>query len=68
MEQGGATITYDDLKGLSKSAIVINIQTGLIVSEKAKTHIAGNLSLTMPGLSMTIPMDINSETKVVGIQ
>jgi hypothetical protein len=68
MQQGGATITYDDLKGLSKSAIVIDIRTGFIVEENAKTHIAGNLGLTMPGMSMQIPMDINSESKVVAIQ
>jgi hypothetical protein len=68
MLQGGATITYDDLKGLSKSTLVIDIRTGLVVEEKAKTHIAGNLGLTMPGLSMQIPMDISSESKVVAIQ
>jgi hypothetical protein len=68
METGGATITYDDLKGLSKSTIVIDIRTGLIVEEKAKTHIAGNLGVSMPGMSMQIPMDINSESKVIAIQ
>ena len=68
MLQGGATITYDDIKGLSKSTLVIDIRTGLVVEEKAKTHIAGNLGLTMPGLSMQIPMDISSESKVVAIQ
>jgi hypothetical protein len=68
MQSGGATITYDDLKGLSKSTIVIDIRTGLIAEEKAKTHIAGNLGVSMPGMSMQIPMDINSESKVVAIQ
>ena len=68
MESMGAKITYDDLKGLSKSNIIIDISTGLIVGNRSKTHIAGNLGLVMPGMSMQIPMDINSESKVVSIQ
>jgi hypothetical protein len=65
---GGAKITYDDLKGLSKSTLVIDIKSGLLVEEKSKTHISGNLGLNMPGLSMQIPMDIDSSTKVISLQ
>jgi Family of unknown function (DUF6263) len=68
MESGGAKITYDDLNGLSKSNMVIDIRTGLLVEEKAKTHITGNLGVSMPGMSMQIPMDINGESKVVALQ
>jgi hypothetical protein len=68
MESGVAKITYDDLKGLSKSAIVIDPGTGLIIENTAKTHIAGNLGISMPGMSMQIPMDINSTSKVIGIK
>ncbi len=68
MLQGGATITYDDIKGLSKSTLAIEISTGLIVEENSKTHIAGNLGLSMPGMTMQIPMDINSDSKVVAIK
>jgi hypothetical protein len=68
MVSGGATITYDDLKGLSKSNMVVDIRTGLTIEEKAKTHIAGNLGVSGPGFSMQIPMDINSESKVVELQ
>jgi len=68
MESGGANITYDDIKGLSKSTMVIDIRTGLIVEEKAKTHIAGNLGVSGPGFSMQIPMDINGTSKVVALQ
>jgi hypothetical protein len=67
MESGGAKITYDDLKGLSKSTIIINIGTGLLVESDSKTHIAGNLGISMPGMSMQIPMDINSDSKVTSI-
>ena len=68
MESGGAKITYDDLKGLSKSTIVIDSTTGLTIENTSKTHIAGNLGISMPGMSMQIPMDINSTSKVIGIK
>jgi len=68
MESGGAKITYDDLTGLSKSTIIIDIQTGLVVETNSKTHIAGNLGVSMPGMNMQIPMDINSDTKVTSFR
>jgi len=68
IESGGAKVTYDDLKGLSKSNLVIDIRTGLIVEDKAKTHIAGNLGISAPGFSMQMPMDINGESKVIALQ
>ncbi len=68
MESGGAKITYDDLKGLSKSTIFIDIRTGLAVESTSKTHIAGNLGVSMPGMSMQIPMDIKSDSKIASIQ
>ena len=68
MIQGGATITYDDIKGMSKSTLLIDIHTGLVAEEKAKTHIAGNLGVSGPGFSMQIPMDINSTSRVIALQ
>ena len=68
MISGGAKITYDDIKGLSKSTIIIDTRTGLVVEDKSKTHIAGNLGVSGPGFSMQIPMDINGESKVIAIQ
>jgi proteasome assembly chaperone (PAC2) family protein len=68
MISGGATITYDDIKGLSKSNMVIDIRTGLLIEDKAKTHIAGNLGVSGPGFSMQIPMDINSTSKVIALK
>lgn len=65
---GPAKVTYDDLNGLSKSTMVTDIHTGLITENKAKTHIAGNLGISAPGMSMTIPMEINGESKVVSIE
>jgi hypothetical protein len=68
MVSGGAKITYDDLKGLSKSTLILDIRTGLVTEDKAKTHIAGNLGISGPGFSMTMPMDINGESKVIALQ
>lgn len=68
IESGGATVRYDDLKGLSRSNMVIDIRTGLIVEDKTKTHIAGNLGISAPGFSMQMPMDIVGESKVIVLQ
>jgi hypothetical protein len=65
---GGAKITYDDIKGVSKSTMVIDIRTGLVTEDKAKTHIAGNMGISGPGFNMTMPMDISGESKVVVLQ
>jgi proteasome assembly chaperone (PAC2) family protein len=65
---GPAKVTYDDINGISKSTMAIDIRTGLIIEDRAKTHIAGNLGISGPGFSMTMPMDINGESKVIAIQ
>lgn len=68
IESGGATVTYDDIKGLSKSTLVIDTRTGLKVEDVGKTHITGNLGISAPGFSMQMPMDINGTSKVIAIQ
>jgi hypothetical protein len=68
MLSGGAKITYDDIKGLSKSSIIIDTRTGLIIEDRSKTHIAGNLGVSGPGFSMQIPMDISGESKVFALK
>lgn len=68
LKSGGATVTYDDLNGLSKSAIVVSTLTGLPLEIKTKSQISGNLGVSGPGFSMQIPMEINGETKVVALQ
>ena len=67
IQSGGATVTYDDIRGLSKSDMVIDIRTGLVVENIGKTHITGNLGISAPGFSMQMPMDINGESKVVAL-
>ncbi|HVN58396.1 MAG TPA: DUF6263 family protein [Bacteroidales bacterium] len=65
MKSGGATVSYDDLRGLSKSSVVIDTNTGLVSETSGKTHISGNLGISYPGGSMQMPMDINGESKIV---
>lgn len=68
IESGGATVTYDDIKGLTRSSLVLNLLTGLKVEDIGKTHITGNLGISGPGFSMVMPMDINGESKTIAIQ
>jgi hypothetical protein len=68
IKSGGATVTYDNLAGMSKSNLVIDIRTGLVVEDIAKTRITGNLGISAPGFSMQMPMDIIGETKVTAVQ
>ncbi len=64
MKSAGATITYDDLKGMGKSTITLDIRTGLPVAVDTKSQITGNLGVSGPGFSMQIPMEISSTTRV----
>lgn len=68
IQSAGATVTYDNLSGLSKSDIVIDTGTGLLVENTTKSHITGNLGISAPGFSMQMPMDINGETKIFAIE
>ncbi len=68
IESPGATVTYDNLQGMSKSVMVTDIITGLPVTNEAKTHIAGDLGVSGPGFSMQIPLDINGESKVFSVR
>lgn len=64
LNSGGATVTYDDLKGMSKTTLTIDTRSGLPLESSGKTSISGNLGVSAPGVNMQIPMTINSETRV----
>jgi hypothetical protein len=68
IRSGGATVSYDNLTGISKSTLVVDTRTGLLVEDRAKNHISGSLGISAPGVSMEMPMDINGETKVTAQQ
>jgi len=68
IQSGGATVTYGDLKGLSRATMKVSVLTGLLSESTGKTRLSGSLGISAPGFSMQMPMDINGETKVVGLQ
>lgn len=68
IESGGATVTYGDIKGMSRANMTVDSRTGLRIEENGKTHISGNLGISAAGFSMQMPMDINGETKITVIQ
>ena len=68
MKAGAGTITYDDIKGLGKSTLVVDRRTGLMIESGSQTRITGNLGFSMPGMSMQIPMDITSSSKIAAIK
>jgi hypothetical protein len=68
IKSGGATVTYDNLQGLSKSAVMIDVKTGMVVEDKGKSRISGELGISAPGFSMQMPMDINGESKITSLK
>ncbi len=68
LQSGGATVSYGDLKGLSRATMKVYLRTGLLSESTGKTRLSGNLGISGPGFSMQMPMDINGETTVKGMQ
>lgn len=68
IKSSGATVTYDNLTGMTRSNMIIDIRTGLVVEHTSRTRISGTLGISAPGFSMQMPMDINGETKISAIQ
>jgi hypothetical protein len=46
----------------------VSVLTGLLSESSGKTRLSGNLGISGPGFSMQMPMDINGETTVKGVQ
>ncbi len=68
INSGGATVTYNSLKGINKSYLVLDTGTGLVVENRSKTRISGSLGVSAPGFSMEIPMEINGETVITALK
>lgn len=68
MEYSGAKITYDGLGGMGKSDMMINTLTGLVITSNAKFTITGDLNVSVQGMSMQIPMNIESTSTTSLIQ
>jgi len=68
IKSGGATVTYDNLRGTSKSKLTVDTITGFVVEENSETRISGNLGISGPGFSMEMPMDIIGKSAVKAIK
>jgi len=68
IQSAGATVTYDNLTGMTRSNMILDISTGLVAEHTSKTRISGTLGISAPGFSMQMPMDINGETKISAIE
>ncbi len=67
MEINGARIT-PDLRGLGKSELTIDPETGWIKHGTSKQQMKGELNVNAQGNSMTIPMEINTDTEITAIE
>lgn len=68
IKSGPATVTYDNLQGASKSKLVLDTSTGLVVEDNGETHISGKLGISGPGFSMEMPMDIIGKSSIKAIK
>ena len=66
MEMNGAKISYD-VRGLSKSTLFVDVTTGWLQRGSVKSHMKGNMNVSMNGNDMVIPVEIdnNSESTVI---
>lgn len=65
---GPAKVMYDELKGMGKSDMVLDTRTGLLIQNTAKTHMAGNLNISVQGMNLQMPMEMDGTSKVVSLQ
>lgn len=68
MEMMGAKVDFSNLKGLNKSTILLDINTGLIKESNSKTSMSGNLGVEAGGQSMQIPMEVKGDSKLEILQ
>lgn len=65
---GPAKVMYDELKGMGKSDMVLDTRTGLLIQNTSKSHMAGNLNISVQGMNLQMPMETDGTSKVVSLQ
>jgi hypothetical protein len=68
LSYGPAKVMYDELKGIGKSEMVLDTRTGLLIQNTSKTHLAGNLNISVQGMNLQMPMEMDGTSKVISIQ
>jgi hypothetical protein len=66
MEMNGAKIT-PDIRGIGKTDLTVDITTGWIIKGTSKQQMKGELGINAPGMSMQIPIEINSDTEIIAL-
>jgi hypothetical protein len=67
MNYGGATISYDNLKGLGKTVLVVDSSTGLVIESSSRTQMAGTLHISVQNTNIDLPMEISGESKMIAL-
>lgn len=67
LSYGPAKVSYDELKGMGKSEVIMDSQTGLVILNTSKTHLAGNLNISVQGMNLQVPMEMDGTSKVVSL-
>jgi hypothetical protein len=64
LEYGPAKITYGEVTGLSRSNLLVDANTGLLIESSEKSHITGNLGVAVQGMNLQIPMEMESQSEI----
>ncbi len=67
MEMNGAQIT-PDISGLGKFELTIDPETGWIIHGTSKQQMKGELGVVAQGNSLTIPIEINTNTEITSLE
>jgi hypothetical protein len=68
LSYGPAKVSYDELKGMGKSEVVLDTRTGLLTQSTSKTHLAGNLNISVQGMNIQMPMEMDGTSKIISLQ
>jgi hypothetical protein len=68
LSYGPAKVMYDELKGMGKSEVSLDTRTGLLIQNSSKTHLAGNLNISVQGMNLQMPMEMDGTSNVISLQ
>jgi hypothetical protein len=66
VSMNGAKISYD-VRGLSKSNLKVDTESGWILSGTNQSHSQGNMSVSMSGNNMQVPVEIDNTTIITSL-
>lgn len=66
MDMNGAQIT-PDIRGIGKTNLTIDAETGWIIKGESKQQLKGELAVNAQGNNMTIPIEINTTSEIVAL-